>query len=176
MKKSMLVAMLLISCIIASAQFTEAYRAQMVKDWERAKAYTNAYIAVIPVDRYSFKAQDSIRSIAQQLLHIAQANYGLGSQAIGVASPLPQRNLEGAPGAQSKDSVVYFVNASYDFVIEGLKKMPLSAFEEKGKFFRFEEPRWIWVNKAFEHQTHHRGQLTVYIRLLGVKPPQEMLF
>ena len=176
MKKSIFISMLLISSIAATAQFTEAYRAQMVKDWERAKTFTNAYIAVIPVDKYSFKGQDSVRSIAQQLLHLAQANYGLGSQAIGATSPLPQRNLEGATGAQSKDSVVYYVNSSYDFVIEGLKKMPLSAFEEKGKFFRFEEPRWIWINKAFEHQTHHRGQLTLYIRLLGVKPPQEMLF
>jgi uncharacterized damage-inducible protein DinB len=30
--------------------------------------------------------------------------------------------------------------------------------------------------KAFEHQTHHRGQTTPYLRLKGVKPPQEMLF
>jgi hypothetical protein len=176
MKKSMLIPMFLISSIIVKAQFTETYRAQMVKDWERAKAYTNAYIAVIPVDKYSFRANDSIRTIAQQLLHLAGGNFGLGSQAVGVASPLPQRNLEAAPGAQSKDSVVYFVNASYDFVIENLKKMPLSALEEKGKFFRFEEPRWIWINKTFEHQTHHRGQLTTYIRVLGIKPPQEMLF
>jgi hypothetical protein len=30
--------------------------------------------------------------------------------------------------------------------------------------------------KAFEHQTHHRGQATVYLRLKGVAPPNEMLF
>jgi uncharacterized damage-inducible protein DinB len=32
------------------------------------------------------------------------------------------------------------------------------------------------ITKAFEHQTHHRGQTTVYIRLAGAKPPQEKLF
>jgi uncharacterized damage-inducible protein DinB len=30
--------------------------------------------------------------------------------------------------------------------------------------------------KTFEHQTHHRGQTTIYIRLLGIRPPQEKLF
>jgi len=32
------------------------------------------------------------------------------------------------------------------------------------------------IDKAFEHQTHHRGQATVYIRLAGGTPPQEKLF
>jgi uncharacterized damage-inducible protein DinB len=30
--------------------------------------------------------------------------------------------------------------------------------------------------KAFEHQTHQRGQETVNLRLAGVKAPQEKLF
>jgi uncharacterized damage-inducible protein DinB len=30
--------------------------------------------------------------------------------------------------------------------------------------------------KTFEHQTHHRGQTTIYIRTQGIKPPQEKLF
>jgi uncharacterized damage-inducible protein DinB len=37
-------------------------------------------------------------------------------------------------------------------------------------------PKALILAKAFEHQTHHRGQATVYLRLKGVTPPQEMLF
>ena len=29
--------------------------------------------------------------------------------------------------------------------------------------------------KLFEHQAHHRGQTTIYIRALGLKPPNERL-
>ncbi len=32
------------------------------------------------------------------------------------------------------------------------------------------------VNKAFEHQTHHRGQCMIYLRFLGIEPPHEILF
>ena len=38
------------------------------------------------------------------------------------------------------------------------------------------EIRLAWLLKAFEHQTHHRGQCTIYIRLLGIRPPGEKLF
>jgi uncharacterized damage-inducible protein DinB len=36
--------------------------------------------------------------------------------------------------------------------------------------------RLAWVLKAFEHQTHHRGQCTIYLRQLGIKPPAERLW
>ncbi|HET7002392.1 MAG TPA: DinB family protein [Puia sp.] len=36
--------------------------------------------------------------------------------------------------------------------------------------------RYAWLLKAFEHQAHHRGQTTIYIRLVGVKPKNERLF
>jgi len=32
------------------------------------------------------------------------------------------------------------------------------------------------MNKIFEHQTHHRGQTTIYIRLQNITPPNERLF
>jgi uncharacterized damage-inducible protein DinB len=43
-------------------------------------------------------------------------------------------------------------------------------------FNRFEMTRDEAFQKAFEHQTHHRGQTTVYLRLKGVTPPNEKLF
>ena len=48
-------------------------KAQMVKEWERSKAYTIDYLNTMPASKYSFKANDSIRSFAQQMLHLASA-------------------------------------------------------------------------------------------------------
>jgi uncharacterized damage-inducible protein DinB len=30
---------------------------------------------------------------------------------------------------------------------------------------------WKWVRAMCEHEAHHRGQLTLYLRMLGVDPP-----
>ena len=154
----------------------DAIKDQMVKDWERAKSYTGEYLQSMPADKYSFKAVDSIRSFAQQMLHLAQANIFFASTASGNKPLYQGYNLETHASAQSKDSVVYYVNSSYDYVISNLKNVPAAQFAETVKAFGNEIPRSILFLKAFEHQTHHRGQTTIYIRLAGIRPPAERLF
>jgi len=163
---------------ITRAQIPETIKSQMVKDWERAKAYTMEYLNTMPADKYSFKAHDSIRSFAQQMLHLAAANLFLMSN---VSSEKPPAwlsfGLERQSGAQKKDSVVYYVMASYDYDINAVKNSDINQWGEVKKLFgMFDETKFAIMNKAFEHQTHHRGQTTIYIRLLGVKPPEERLF
>jgi uncharacterized damage-inducible protein DinB len=161
----------------AQALSSDDIKAQHIKEWERAKAYTTEYMNSMPADKYSFKAHDSIRSFAQQLLHLAGGNIFLMSMAAGGAPPAwAGPNLEQRTGAQFKDSVAYYVNASYDYCIAAVKNSDVNKWGEKIKIFGQEITRYAEMIKTFEHQTHHRGQTTIYIRLQGIKPPQEKLF
>lgn len=166
-----------IQCM-AQALSAEDVKAQMVKEWERAKAYTIDYLNAMPADKYSFKAVDSIRSFAQQMLHLAQGNYFLMSTATDKETPaFFKSDLEHSTTAQSKDSVMYYVTSSYDYCINAVKNTDVSKWGEKKKVFNnMEETRFALMIKTFEHQTHHRGQTTIYIRLNGIRPPQERLF
>ena len=160
----------------ARAQFTEAAKTQLVKEWQRAKLYTLEYLDAMPKDKYGFKAQDSVRSFAQQMLHLAQDIVIMVSLGTNKERIWRGQILEARLSAQSSDSVRYFVAAGYDYGIDAIQNMDASKFEEKVRHRNFEETRFAWVLKAFEHQTHHRGQTTIYIRLLGIKPPPEKLF
>jgi len=165
-----------ISGLMAQALSDEDIRSQFIKDWERAKAYTIDYLNSMPADKYSFKATDSIRSFAQQMLHLAQSNVNVIAFITGEPNIIGDRRLEESKTAQTKDSVMYYVVASYDLAISGLKKMNIATLNEKVKLYNWEETKYAWLLKAFEHQTHHRGQTTIYIRLCGLHPPQERLF
>ncbi|HZI26463.1 MAG TPA: DinB family protein, partial [Chryseolinea sp.] len=78
---------------------------------------------------------------------------------------------------KTKDAVTKEVMASYDFVIAASKEMADAKMGEMIKLFNtFDVSRGAAMEKAFEHQTHHRGQATVYLRLKGITPPQEKLF
>lgn len=160
------------------AQMADSIKAQYIKDWQRAKAYTKEYLDVMPKDKYNFRAQDSIRTFSQQMLHMAQGTISLMSAGSGKKVPaiINRRNLEQTPSAWSADSVAYFVNLSYDFAIEALQEFDMSKAYERVKRGNFDETRLAWMMKSFEHQTHHRGQTTIYIRLVGIKPPNEKLF
>ena len=149
---------------------------EMVKDWERAKAYTKEYLDVMPESGYTLKPTQEVRSFAEQMLHLTDANYAFVGSASGVKGPDSPGGFEKTTD-KSKENVTKIVMASYDFVIENLKKMKPEQMAEKVKIFdRFEMTKGMAFAKCFEHQTHHRGQTTVYIRLSGVKPPQEKLF
>ncbi|MFI5151939.1 MAG: DinB family protein, partial [Chitinophagales bacterium] len=156
------------SRILAQATINaDELKAQMIKDWERAKAYTLSYLNVMPADKYSFKATDSIRSFAQQMLHLAQANVNFLFIATGEPKIFPGENLEASAGAQTRDSVLYYVTKSYDYAIDAIKKLDASKLGEPSEPGPNQLTRITWINKAFEHQTHHRGQTTIYIRLAG---------
>lgn len=150
-------------------------KTQMIADWQRAKLYTNEYLNAMPADKYSFKSMDSVRSFAQQMLHLAQANLFFINTATGTSKNFGG-NLEPRMSAHSKDSVMYFVNASYDFAIESLTNIDAGKLGEEVTLRNNKASRLTLLNKGFEHQTHHRGQTTIYIRMAGVRPPAERLF
>jgi len=148
----------------------------IVKEWERAKAFTKEYLDTMPEAGYTLKPTPEMRSFAEQMLHLTDGNYGFASAATGEKSPVGQGESE-KTADKSKTNTTKLVMAGYDFVINGIKKMTPAQLNETVKVFgRFDMTRETALAKAFEHQTHHRGQATVYIRLAGAKPPQEKLF
>ena len=165
------------SALSAQALTGDDVKNQFIQDWTRAKKYTMDYLNAMPADKYSFKAVDSIRSFAQQMLHLASGTFGLIQAATG-AQPTnwPGHGLEKSPTAQNRDSVVYYVMASYDFAIQSITNMDPSKLGETLTLGPRKATRFAILEKAFEHQTHHRGQCTIYIRLLGIRPPNEELF
>ncbi|MEO6313518.1 MAG: DinB family protein [Chitinophagaceae bacterium] len=160
----------------AQSLTSEEIKTQLVKDWERAKTYTIEYLNAMPAGKYSFKPTDSVRTFAQQMLHITGGNYFLMSAAADQKPPSMRADLETSPGAQTKDSVMFFVNAGYDYCINTVKNSDINKWGEKKTLMKMEETRLSFMLKAFEHQTHHRGQTTIYLRMAGVRPPPEKLF
>ncbi|MNL39326.1 DinB family protein [compost metagenome] len=168
----------IVLCLVMGSQLAMAQEkvADVIKEWERSKAYTKEYLDAMPESGYALKPTPEMRSFAEQVLHLADANYGLTSAGLGMKSPFAQGELE-KTSDKSKSNVSKLVLASYDFVIDNIKKMSEAQLDESVKLFgKFDMSKRLALAKVFEHQGHHRGQTTVYLRLAGVKPPQEKLF
>ena len=178
-KLSLLFTVMALICVSSSvfAQFTQS---QMVAEWQRAKKYTKAYLDAMPEDGYAFKPTPEIRSFAQQMLHISDANYVLATVASDKANPIGETlandGLNEKTASQTKEATTKAVMDSYDFVISTLQNMTPDQLQEATKIGKHDLTRSALFGKAFEHQTHQRGQTTIYLRLKGVTPPAEMLF
>ena len=151
-------------------------KTQLAADWQRAKEYTKEYLDAMPEDGMSFKPVPEMRSFAEQMLHLANANFMFAATASGKANPYQGKNLEKLPDYQTKAALAKVVLESYDFVINAINATPNDQLAGNIKLFNRDMSRDLAYQKAFEHQTHRRGQTTVYIRLKGVKPPNEKLF
>jgi uncharacterized damage-inducible protein DinB len=151
---------------------------RMIADWTRARDYTKEYLDAIPEDGLNFKPTPEIRSFAEQMLHLANANFNFISAATGIANPYDQKNLEKISEYSANKAVLTkVVLESYDFALSAIPKLDETRLNENIKLFgRFELTRAAAFDKAFEHQTHQRGQTTIYLRLKGIKPPNEKLF
>lgn len=149
----------------------------MIADWQRAKAYTQDYLNAANDEAITFKPTSEMRSFGQQMLHLADGNYGLMEFASGRKGPSGFFDLENkSEQYQAKEALTKVVLESYDYTIKLLQEMNDAKLNEKVKVFSYELTREAVFRKAFEHQTHHRGQTTVYLRLKGIKPPDERLF
>lgn len=149
---------------------------QMVADWKRAKEYTQEYLDAMPADGFSYKPTPDVRSFAEQMLHLANGNYNFAAAASGKANPQQGKNLEKMDELKTKEALSKTVADSYDFVIQSLEGLKDGDMGASIKLFGRDMGRGVAYDKAFEHQTHHRGQTTIYIRMKGVKPPNEKLF
>ena len=184
--KSLFGLLLLLCSLSVTAQdsLSITLKQQMLKEWQRAKVYTQEYLNAMPADKYSFHPVDSVRTFAQQMLHLAQSNAGLVSIGASFQSAAARvfynPNFEKTPTIQNKDSVIYYVNASYDVAIDAIKNLDFTKLSEVISWNlpggKRTSTRLGWLLKAFEHQTHHRGQCTVYFRLVGIRPPGELLW
>ena len=147
-----------------------------IAEWTRAKDYTKEYLDVMPEDGYAFRPTPDIRSFAEQMLHLASANFMFAARITGQANPQQGKNLEKMDELKSKAAVTKVVLESYDFALNAIKGADPAKLSQKVNLFNVNMTGEAALAKAFEHQTHHRGQTTIYLRLKGAKPPQEKLF
>ncbi len=147
----------------------------LIAEWTRAKNWTKEYLDKMPEDGLNFKPVPEIRSFAEQMLHLANANFNYGVRGTGATNPYQGKNLEKMDEYKNKAALSKIVLESYDFVMASIKAMDVAKLEERIVVRGNNIPRAEALVMGFEHQTHHRGQTTIYLRMKGVTPPAEPL-
>ena len=125
-----------------------------------------------PEDKYDFKPTPGQRSFAEQLLHMAGANYFFTTLANGEKPPA-QEDPSRANYKTKADVVAYVKKSLADgaAVIKakgdaGMAGMMVDPFENK------QVRVFDWAYGFIEHMGEHYGQLAVYYRVAGLVPPE----
>jgi uncharacterized damage-inducible protein DinB len=157
-------------------QFTEI-RAQSEKLIEshfqkmtNAREYTLAVAKLMPDSLYSFKPVEGEMSFKEQLIHISQNLFWLSSTYLAENSN-PFKESKERLLLLDKKEVMELVQKAYDYSILSVSQLDTTTLSKELKFFAGNKDKYQFLNLIEDHQTHHRAQLIVYLRLNRIKPP-----
>jgi len=169
-KKKKFIFMLLLcigSIYTCCAQSGDSLLAQLSRKWIDSKAYTLKVAELMPAEDYDFKPVPEEMSFGEQLLHLADNIRWLSSYLSG-----PGQKEKKSSTHLKKDSILKIVSDAYDTGLAAHQRLSSGQLDEKVSFFAGKMTRRQILILMHDHQTHHVGQLIVYLRLKGIKPPE----
>jgi uncharacterized damage-inducible protein DinB len=150
----------------------------IVASWREVRSGLIDEASQIPADRFSFQAAEGMRSVAQLLQHLVESQKFLVGEACRPDTNLMRKSFaeqirDYAPNVREvndKEAILKLLGSAMD---EAETKLRGAADEMKNMMTRFDGkqmPKLAFMSFAIAHEMYHRGQLTVYERLLGIEP------
>ncbi|MEP7254104.1 MAG: DinB family protein, partial [Ginsengibacter sp.] len=116
---------------------------------------------------YDFKPVPEEMSFREQLLHIAQNMQWLSTSYL-----FQDKNkTSNDTAAKTKADVMKVLSDAYDMGFAAHNSVKAKQLDEIVPFFAGPMSRRQMLILMHDHQSHHLGQIIVYLRLKGVKPP-----
>ena len=145
----------------------DPYLTEMIEKWQNSCAYTRKMIEAMPEEHLEFKPTDGQRTFREQVMHIGGNMIWLGETHLGGEA----FEVENEP--TTKEELLAYFDEVSRISTETFQRLDASALEEHIKLFgSLDKTKRQVVNLMQDHQTHHRGQVIVYLRLKDITPPR----
>ena len=116
----------------------------------------------IPDDRLRFRPETRARSPLEHMVHQCLSEHNWMRDMLGIAIAQPP-----LPAEETRDAFVAHYERASAARLQVLAEKPDAWFEETTRFFDVDRSRAWVLTRRIAHSAHHRGQLTVYLRLWG---------
>jgi uncharacterized damage-inducible protein DinB len=130
----------------------------------------------MPEDKYDFAPTTGefkgVRTFAQQVKHIATANYMFGSVVLAEKPPLDLGGENGPDSIKTKADIMKYLNDSFAYLHKALASLTdENQLQQVDSPFGMKGPRLAFASFAVAHPLDHYGQMVEYLRMNGIVPP-----
>jgi uncharacterized damage-inducible protein DinB len=132
----------------------------------------------IPADQYSFRATGETRSVAEVLQHIIQSERFLIGETCREDCNLMRQSFAdhikeygaGVANVSDKEELLALLQSSMEQSMATLESFKDKLDDSMTRFDGRQTTKLAFLTFAMSHEMYHRGQLTVYERLLNIEP------
>jgi len=138
---------------------------------ERYRGVTLQTLEMVPDDKLDWRPAEQSMSFAEQVLHIARVEKFYSQ---GFFGGIWQFELfQESPGPLSKETLKARLGEARAYLLPQLDALAPERLDEilKVPNVPVDWPLRGWLWYLLEHELHHKAQLAVYLRQLGVVPP-----
>lgn len=149
---------------------TEIDRDEFLRYFERVRDRTLRVLACVPPDRIDWRPADGAFSFGDLVRHLgAIERWMFAENAAGRPSRYPGHGPELAEGFGGD---VAYLDAMHEQAMEifrslGPEQLRARCVTPGGA----EIPVWKWLRSMIEHEVHHRGQIYLMLRMIGIETP-----
>ncbi len=138
-----------------------------IRNWKRIHKQTTRVMALVPDDQYDWRPAPTSMTLGELMNHLWLSELGFVE---GVLNG--ERTERPAPLRNTAELVAAF-DQTHAAAAEHVATLTPEQLEETVTLFGPEYPlkRRVILNMLHEHEIHHRGQLYVYLRMLGCALP-----
>jgi uncharacterized damage-inducible protein DinB len=146
--------------------------------WKDARGGLIQEVERIPEDKFSFRATPDTRSIAEILQHIISAQKMLVSESCRADANLMRQSFAahgkeygaGVNDVTDKNGLLELLRTSMDEAASCISAWGDKLDETMTGITGKPITKAAFLTFAFSHEMYHRGQLTVFERLLNIEP------
>ena len=171
MKKLLLTALALVAPVVAQTTIPSA----LTDHWKKSAEFTIAVAKAMPAESYNFRPNPDEMSFGHVIAHIAAANAGACAYASGMQRPAAPGDLAAKLRDEhsdvDRDTAISYLTTIFDFCNKAVDSMTPAKLDAKVGPANRQMTGFEWLWSYFTHTAHHRGQVEVYLRVKGIKPP-----
>jgi uncharacterized damage-inducible protein DinB len=136
------------------AFFTESYETEVLK--------TLGVWSQFGDDELGFRPEPRARTPREHMVHQCASEEAWLRGMLGIDAGLPA-----LPASETRAAFLEHYGGAAEKRLAALRQQTAEWWQAEAAFFDVRRPRaWIFLRRI-AHSAHHRGQLTVYLRLLG---------
>ena len=145
-----------------------SHLAPFIKTWNRIHKQSVNLLRVAPGDKFDWRPCETAMTLGELMNHLWTAEVGLAEAAVTGHMPKERPAQKTSP-----EELIAAFDASHEEMVARVAALTpeqlgeqIQPFEKHGPM-----PREALLQVLHEHEIHHRGQLYVYLRMLGAPVP-----